>query len=578
MDFTELYMPAAAELTQEELYDTRTRLEAYCLSVAPDVETNPNTVVGDLIITPQSYVLAAMEKGLDRLMSDLDLTNVAAGNVNNCEFVAQWLNNFAVDPSERLRASGVVRMTFTENKEYVLDRSTRFISGDSIYSIYLPNKGEYTIYRPNSEMPEGINGTVMKDTGTGTYFADVVVIGETTGVDTEAEEGTETETQAITTGGAFELSVTIPELESCAALIDFDPGSETISIPDLARRAQVTLHSASLNTRNGAIQYINTICPFVDGVYATHNGDREMLRDYDNPLGISMGCLDLYVRSKGYNFTETQQLLLYYNESTRAFEGDFPYVGQPYHMESVTNANVDAVNLKYDLTSTFAPINEHDMYPGARAAYTSKEKMTISIPDVTDERGDSKFSPSIDLNGKRYAIFTLTYQTDPMLQAIAQTVENEDYAPVNTSVLVRGFIPVIIERYEVEYVRDPGIVPDLDTARTKIKEYMGNLGAPNVYSDAEIAHIMRDCGAKYTKGVNVYARVQWVLGNKVQNRKGEIVDVMEGPTITTSDGLRIEYPSENLGLSPDDMYVCSVRNIRYWFLEGALTFKEVRDI
>ncbi len=568
MDFINTYMPAAAELTQEELYDTRERLEAYCLSVAPDVETNPNTVVGDLIVTPQAYVLAAMERGLDRFMGDLDLANVAAGNVCNCDFVAKWLNNFSVDSSSRLRPSGVLRLTFDASKDYVLDRGLRFTTGELVFSMYLPYKGEHYIRRPNDVNRQNENGTVLKDTGSDTYFADIVVVGENDMGESEISAGT-----------AFNLSVEIPELVSCAALIDFDNGTETISIPDLARRAQTTLHSASLNTRNGAIQYVHSVCPFVDGVYATHNGDREMLRDFDNPLSVAMGCLDLYVRSKGYNFTETQQLKLYLNGEETAFEGEFPYVGQPYHIESVTNNNVDVPNLEYVITSTFDPLpGTYGQYPGAIAAYTSKEKMSISIPDSLDENGDSLFEPMIDNTGRRYAYFTVTYQTDPMLQVIAQTVENEDYMPVNTSVLVRGFIPVIIDKYEVQYVREPGVVPDLESARTLIKEYMGNLGAPSVYSEAEIAHIMRDCGVKYTKGIDVKARVQWTVGQKCADRTGKIVDVMEGPIITSSDGLRINYPSAEASLVQGDMYVCSVRNIRYWFMEGSLTFKEIRDI
>lgn len=567
MDFINQYLPATAELTQEELYDVRDRLVAYFEAAIPDVETNPNSVVGDLIITPQAYLIAALEKGLTRFANDLDLGNVANGDVCNCEFVTQWLNNFSVDSSLRLKASGVIRLTFSESKEYVLDRNTIFSAGESKFSLYMPYTGAYTIYRPNTTLPNGVNGTKLIDTGSGTFFADVVVIGEIS----EAE---------IAIGAGFTLNNTIPELVSASALIPFNPGTEVISIKDLAKRARTTLYSASLNTRNGAIQYVNSICPFVDGVYATHNGDREMLRDFDNPLGVSLGCLDLYVRSKGYNFTEEQQLLLYLNDAENAFEGEFPYVGQPYHIESVTNSSVaDIANLDYEITSTFLPLpGTSQQYPGAVAAYTPYEKLSIKIPDVVDEEGDSKFQPSIAENGRRYAIFTIKYQTDPMLQAIAQTVESEDCRPINTSILVRGFIPVIIDSYEVVYVREPGVLPDLDTAATKIKEYMGNLGAPDVYSDAEITHIMHDYGVKYVKEINVQARVQWVVGQKVQDRTGKIVAVMPGPYISSSDGLRITYPSDVRGLTTDSMYVCSVRNIRYWFMEGALTFKEVRDI
>lgn len=607
LDFIHTYMPAAAELTQEEVYSVRERLSSYCLSIAPDVETNPNTVVGDLIISPQAYVIAAIEKGLIRLTDDLDLGNIAKGKIWNCDFVAKWLENFAISYASRLRASGVIRLTFTVNQRYVLDRHTRFTFGGNIFSLYLPNLGPYTIYRPGEELPAGENGTVLIDTGSDTYFADVVVLGEVIedlGVEAEvaaaeeeaeaeeeedvtATEETEEEAEAeeeeqetfIAAGSIFTVSHEIPGLDTAAALIDFDPGSEKISIQDLAKRARTTMHSASLNTRNGAIQYVTTICPFVEGVYATHNGDREMLRDFDNPYGASIGCLDLYVRSKGYNYTEVQTLKLYLNDDETAFEGEFPYVGQPYHIESVTNANVqDIVNLEHTITSRFTALpatgSEH---PGAIAAYTPHEKLSISIPNMTDEYGDSLFQPTIDHDGKRYALFVITYQTDPMLQEICQTVENEDYRPINTSILVRGFIPVIIDQFEVVYVRDPGVLPDLETAFKRIKEYMGNLGAPDVYSEAEIAHIMHDCGVKYMKGVNVKARVQWVIGEKLEDRDGKVVDALP-LEISSSDGLRVVYPAEPVSLKPKDMYVCSPRNIRYWYMEGALTFKEVRDI
>lgn len=559
VDFINSYMPAPIELTQEALYETRRRLVNYFQSVAPDVETNPNTVLGDLIITPQTYVITAIEEGLDRFMADLDLENIASGNINNCEFVSKYLNLFAIDSSDRLKASGMARIIITENKRYELDRGLRFTAGDSIFSLYLINVGPFTIYRPNETVPAGTNGTVMIDAGDGTFFADVPLLCETGQAD-------------ISTGTAFTLSYPVAEFSAVAALFDFTTGSEVISYADLAKRARTTLHSASLNTRSGAINYIKTICPFIDGVYAVHNGDREMLRDYRNTLGISMGCLDLYVRSAGYNFTETQTLILYLNDDETAYEGKWPYVGQPYHVESVTHNNVDLPNLPHTITST------NDAGLGVLGSYTIHEKLSISIPEILDKDGDSVFEPSIDENGKFYAQFTITYQTDPMLPVIAQTVENDDYKPINTSVLVRGFIPIVIDKFEVVYVRQPGVVPDIDTARTNIKKYIGNLGAPDTYSDAEIAHIMQEAGVKYMKEIVVRARVQWSVGQKTSDFAGNIVDVINYPTITKSSDLRIVWPAPEVNFTADDMYSCSVRNIRYWFMENALSFKEVRDI
>lgn len=559
IDFIQTYMPEVIELESADVYSTRERLEQYCLAAAPDVETNPNTVVGDLVVTPQAYVLTAIEKGMDRLLSDLQLENVANGVIYNCEFVANWIKNFAVDTTFQLKPSGVVRLIFSKNKQYTLDRHTTFTVNNAIFSCYLPNIGDFIIYPVGSQLPTNVNGTIMIATGDGTFFADIPVIGET-------------DILELTAGTAFVMDPALPECESATALADFDAGTETISLQDLAKRARTTMHAASLNTRNGAINYLKSVCPLVECVYAIHNGDKEMLRDSHNAYGVSMGVLDLYARSKGYNFTEKQVLTMYLNKAGTYYECDWDYVGQPYHIESLTHEKrPELLSIDHTITST----NGKGL--GALAAYSRHEKLHIEVGEAVDEEGDSYFEPKIDSDGRLYTQFTITYQTDPLFPAIAQTVENDDNRPVNTDILVRGFIPIIFDQFEVEYVRTPGVLPDLESAFTKIKEYMGNLGAPYVFSEAEIARIMKDAGAKYMKKINVVARVQWSVAHRIGNYSG-IIEEVPATILRSSESLRIIYPPEEQAHKADDMYACSVRNIRYWFMEGSLTFKEIRDI
>lgn len=558
-DFINTYMPSILELERDDIYELRERLEDYFLNAFPDLETTPNTVLGDLILSPQAHIITAIEKGMERFMSDLDLGNVANGIIYNCDFVEQYIKNFVKDDGIYLRSSGVLRLVFTKNQRYTLDRSVRFSANDNIFSIYLPNPGPFTIYRPSEIVPPNCNGAVLHDSGSGTYFADVPVVGETGEVE-------------VTIGTAGEISVDIPELGAVTALIPFSSGSEELSLSQLAKRARMTTYSASMNTRNGAIRYMHVMCPFIESIYAVHNLDREMLREFHNPYGVATGCLDVYVRSKGYSFTEVQTLTLYLNEEGTQYEGEFHYTGQPYHIESVTHPNIQQDNLPHTIVST----NGKGM--GASAAYTVHEKLKLIIPEALNDRGESKYTPSIDENGRKSTQFTVTYQTDPLLPAIAQTAENNDNRPINTDILVRGFIPVIIDKFEVIYTRTPGVVPDLTTAKNEIKAYLGALGAPDVYSDAEIARIMQEAGAKYTKGVSVKARVQWSVGHKIEDYNGEIVDVPQQPEITASESLRVTYPPESMSLEPDAMFACSVRNIRYYLMENSLSFREVRDI
>ena len=135
-DFISTYVPAFVELTAEEVSDCRERLATLFSTMFHDIDTAPNTVTGDLILTPQAYQIAALEKGMDRFMSDLDLGNVANGNVYNCDFVGKYLSNFAVANSTELRSSGVIRLVFTRESTYILDRGRQFKIGDYIFSIY----------------------------------------------------------------------------------------------------------------------------------------------------------------------------------------------------------------------------------------------------------------------------------------------------------------------------------------------------------------------------------------------------------------------------------------------------------
>lgn len=560
INLIETYMPDFSELTQEELYDTRERLEQYIRVKFDDIDLDPNTVVGDLIISPQTYTLAAMEKGLSRFTSDLDLGNVANDVIWNCDFVAQYLKNFGVDNTGELKPSGVIRLIFTANKQYILDRSVKFAFGSesNIFSAYLPNLGLYYILPVGSDREAGTNAVVLRDTGSDAYFADIPIVGDTGALDTD-----------ILAGSSGLISVEIPELSAVTALVDFDKGSDESSLPELAKRARTAIYSSSLNTRTGAIRYITSTCPFVESVYALHNGDKEMLRTFHNPFGAASGCMDVYARSKAYEFMEEQVIRLTLEldedeETPVAFTGDWEYVGQPYYIESITHPDSTSSNLECTITST------NNAGLGAIAAYSPQEKLHISVPYSENYR------VSIDSNGNQTTQFVIRYRTDPALRAIAQTVENADHRPVNTSIFVRGFIPIIIKQFEVVYVREPGVLPELDTARDEIKAYLGGLGAPDAYSDGVIADIMKVAGVKYMAKINVIASIQWTVANKIANFTGEIVDVPSSPTITSSSDLRVNYP--NRELLATDMYACSIRNVRYYALEGAVSFKEVKEM
>lgn len=563
-DFISTYVPAFVELTPEEVADCRDRLATYFRTMFADIDTTPNSVIGDLVITPQAFQIAALEKGMDRLLSDLNLGNVARNNIYNCEFVNEYLKNFAVATDYEMRASGVVRLVFSKDIEYSLDRGTQFKINDSIFSIYLPNDGKFYINPVGTALPEGVNGTVLVDSGSDAYFADIPVVSNIA------------EDVDITAGTEVRINTVLENLGAANTLVDFNKGVSTNSTAELAERAQRTVYSASLNTRNGAIRYVESNCPFVESVYAIRNGDPEMLRGF-NDLGVTEGCMDVYVRSKSYAFEEEQVVSLDYDPDRGVFEGEFHYTGQPYYIDSITQPQADDSGYS-NIEHTITAVNTKGL--GAIGAYTEYEKLYITIPDQKIN-GTSIFTIHTKPTGEQYALFTVNYHTDPLLKDIAATLYNSDYAPVNVSLLARGFIPIIIKKFNVRYVRKNGVVPDLETAEQDIRSYMDSLGAPDAYADSEIARIMGEAGVKYMAGIDVYATVQWSLGDYITplgtSTKADVVPTKNNTTITTSQGLRVKYPGDgNVGAS--SMYACSIRNTRYYMLDTAVSFTEVKEM
>lgn len=564
MDIIETYLPSFAELSQEDLYACRQRLVDLIETKFSDVDLTPNTVVGDLIVSPLTYTLTSLEKGIDRIFSDLNLGNIATGTIYNCDFAESWLKNFLPDDTLTFPATSVIRLTFSSSEPVVLDRSTQFKIDDTICSLYLPYDGPLYILSPGTTPTTGSNFSRLIDAGSDSYFCDVPVISES------METGLE-----IESGASADVSIYIETLTSATLQTTLSSSGFEYSLPQLAQMVQKTIYAASMNSRMGVARYVHQMCPFVESVSPILSGESECLRSYHYGTASVSPCMDIYVRSKEYEFTESQKIKLYLTDENK-WEGTWDYVGQPYHIEAITSeATPDVLNIPCDIIST------NDVGLGPIASYSQYEKLSISIPDALDADGNSIYRPTVvqdstaESGNKVYAEFVITYQTDTEFKAISDTINSEDNKPINVSVFTRGFIPVIIDSFEVVYVKTPGVTPDLDTAEEDIKVYLGGLGFPNVYSDGEIAKIMQEAGVKYIKDINVEARVQWSVANKIADFDNNIVEVSSNPVINSSDGLRVKYP--NTDVDVNTMYSCSTKTIRYYIMENSIKFKEIKE-
>ena len=553
INFIETYMPAYADLPATDVADTRRRLQNFITSGFPEVEMGPNTVVGDLILTPMAYTVTALETGMDHFMSDLDLANVAEDVIYNCDFVEAYLKNFNVSPEENLQPSGVVRLAFSTNEHQYLDRSIRFSFNEAVFQIYFAtNATSFEIFPVGTAIPAGADGAVLIDSGSDAYFADIPVVGVSGVVEVPASTPGLINTIAYSTLGAI------------TALTDFDSGAVTKTLPQLASDTRKTVYAASLNTRNGAIQYVFSVCPFAEGAYAIISGDKEMLRAYDSSTTAVTNCLDLYARSKSYAFEEIQSLKL--TRKGSVYEGAFDYVGQPYYIEDVSITSVSNP-ISYEI---IADTKADTPAPLPFVSYTPHETLTLRVKASKEVDATA----DVDNTGKVYILVQVTYKTDPMLRAIANTVESADNKPVNMTVMTRSFIPIIISRFEVQYVKKPGVQVLLGEADLRIRDYLDKLGAPDAFAEGQISKIMEEAGAKYVRSIGVRAKVQWSVADKYKEG-GDEVPFKDGPYIANASGLRISYTDSE---HTPPKYACSIRNVRYYLEEGALTFSEVKDI
>ena len=135
------YMPDINSLSQEELAEVRDRLETYLRSKQEfrDLDLRPNSVLGDLMLSPLAHIVASLELAMNRILSDIDLGNVSQGTVYNCDFVKTYLNNFGEGQVYEYPSTGVVQLLFSEPDTKFIDYGTKFVfaadGGEYIYEL-----------------------------------------------------------------------------------------------------------------------------------------------------------------------------------------------------------------------------------------------------------------------------------------------------------------------------------------------------------------------------------------------------------------------------------------------------------
>lgn len=569
-DFVATYFPDLSSIDIDVVTSARSRIETHLRAEFPDLDTRVNSVFGDLVVTPYAYMLAAFEESMGRFMSDLDLENVANGVIYNCEFVRKYLNNFAVADRNNLRSSGVVRLTFCEDKDYIIDRRTRYQFGSTAeFTLRLPYAGHFIVKASDAALPVGQNTRRLVQVDTERWACDIGVQG--------TMEGT-----AVLKGDDGTTDLAVVDLESIIASVDFEFGYPEDSLPKLAEKTRETFYSATLSTRNGCKNFLAKEFPELAAISAVVSGDSEQLRSVATPLGIPTGRADIYVKSKQYATVDSQLFTLEYDSVNSRYVGQLSFLNPPCEILSINSAVSPTTDLGFGTSDIVILSRSTDFSkaPYLTSSYSTYEEFFIYIDAPTPALTNTVVA------GDQFHDFEITYRADPVIGSVSDVVNSPDNAPVAVDVLTRGFVVIRITSLTITYVKKAGVKMALDTARTEIYDYFKSLGYDKLYSSSRIIDTMFYAGAEDVVSIVPAASVKWTVADKILPEGGTnpltnwttaLTEARTLPTIsiTTTAGLIPDYQDVNLGVTADETYASAgKRNVCYILDAEDIVFTE----
>lgn len=567
------YLPAYSEVDEVTYQAMRKKASDWLLAGQPDLDVRPDSVFGDLFLNPAARMMAANEIAIARLRSDMDTAAIARGEkVYDCEWVERFLAGFGVYPRDGIKASGVARFVFCCDQNFELDRGLRlqFDNDDlTIFELRLQEEGKANILPVGSTATAGRNDYVLRQLDVDLFAVDIPVLGAMPN-------------DPVLDGAAATLDRTITDLGSVNAVGDFYQGYEDLTLPNLAKKTQQTIHSASLSHRGAARNFILQEFPAARAASPLVAGDYEMVRDTVNPLGFNTGAMDLCVKSQQYAYTDTQIIRLdYYLEQDAVevdrFIGKLDLINPAIQIESITAVASPDVSLSDGTEATqiiFSRSTDQANYPMLSAAYSEREELWVAIAMPRDpDNQDRLLTPLSDGTGE-YAYFEVTYRIDPLLLPISQFLNSTDNRPWSLKNHVRGFVPIVIDSLEIHYTKQAGVNPTLDTAREEIYNYFYSLGYPERFNDGPVADAMYYAGASSSR-IELQGRVEFspagrVLQDVAADPTEDLADALANSvivptlTITGASSLRPVWKDPDLGDADQTFAVIGGRNVSYF--------------
>lgn len=583
LSFTTEYFPDLDDLTPEEVAAARERVVADLQAVLPDVDFAPGTPSGDMIATALADYRVAAEVSFSRLMSDLDLGNVAGGLIYSCAFVQAYLGNFGVYDVENLRASGLVRLTFSSAAARTIPKTSRFRFGTADdWSIKTadPAATSVTVLAAGSSHTGAPDTYILAQTSASTWAVDIPLEGVLSSPIAAGASGTGTEISA--------------DLVGIAAATAFSSGLPPSSLPDLARMARRAAYSLTAGSRASSRTLVYRNWPESNMVSPIVPGDTEMQRlAAGSAMALQRPAVDLYVRSARDMQREVQHVRLAYvlpdGAAKKVFRGALPLLHRPSRILGIEWSGTTGESRVIDHT-VFSQFTRADLYGGQHCG-TRHEALFAEVDPEVDGL-DVPLIPLSEDGGGQYAIFAVTYDADPLLESVASLVESPEYRPAGVDVLVKSGPLLLIDSLDVTYVKKEGVKTVLSAARSNIVEYARSSGYPDAFRFTELMDIMRAAGADRVRSFAVEGRILVSAASRLFRSSvadpggddiaadwsdGEGADEFSVIEVTTAEGVSSPNSIVDGEISaggPAELWAATARTVRVAIDPGNINFIE----
>jgi hypothetical protein len=365
------YKPFPVDMPVRDVLAARSRLVQYFKDQFLDIDVRPQTVAGDLMITPAAYLETAIEKGVDAMLADMNPDNMRSGNILFPEVASKILAMFGAPTTPEVPSYAVVRILSSRNLATRLEAPVNFTFNGEVFLPMYASRGAVAIG------PDGAAGYqyTFHPVAQGLFAAYIPVVGP---AGTQVSRG-----QA----GTLEFEDALDHIQGVdiERLISGGLLEETIS--RRAQRAFASFARPGFSTRENMRSYLARAYPWVTRSFVSGSGDAEMSRVSGNILGIKIPTTDIYVRSVGTFTPFTETIPLKYNGS----DPDNPqWVGglaAPYGVsifDRLATHQENNIENKRDLVHLYAKAYGVDDAP-IKYSYSMTERYAIAVRDFRPE-------------------------------------------------------------------------------------------------------------------------------------------------------------------------------------------------